>query len=862
MALDKRYDFKQVEANKYNTWKEKGYFLAGDITKQKFSVVIPPPNVTGKLHIGHSIDNTIQDITCRYKKAQGFDVLFLPGCDHAGIATQAKIDARLKSQGISRFDIGREEFLKKAFEWKEEYSEIIHNQWAKMGLMLDYSRERFTLDDGFQKAVYEVFKKLYEEGLIYRGERIVNYDPVMKTALSNIEVIYKEDDGEFFYFKYRFENDKNKYLTIATTRPETMFGDACIVVNPNDKRYLDLIGKNVINPANNDIIPVIADEYVDIKFGTGAMKCTPAHDPNDFLIGKKYDLKHPIIMNIDGTMTEECGSYAHMDRYDCRKLLVDNITKNGDLVKIEKMKHQVGHSERSDAVVEPLLSKQWFVKMKPLAEAVLKNQLTSKKTNFYPKNFEKVLIRWMSNCDDWCISRQLWWGHRIPVYYSKTTNNILVSYEKPKDIENWIQDEDVLDTWFSSALWPFATLGWPDKTKDFERYYPLDCMCTGYDIIFFWVARMYFQGLQFTKETPFKDVVIHGIVRDSQGRKMSKSLGNGIDPIDVIEKYGVDSLRYFLATSATPGQDMRYDEEKVQASNNYLNKIWNSARYILMNIPENYSKEEIKFKDLNLIDRNILSRLQEVIKKVTKSMDKYEYGIASSILYNFVYDDFCSNYIELTKVILNDENSDKNGTYFTLLYVLKAVLMMIYPFSPFITEEIYLNLPEHLDSIMLESYPKFTSKYIDKKAIFDVNNLNNAIDVCRNYKVTNKLAPNEKIKLSIYGEGFNLQLIPYLKRFAFASEINKTESSVENASCFILNGFSLYIEDNIDKEALLETLNKQMVLLNNELRRSEGLLNNSSFLSKAPKEKIVIEQDKFDKYKKQFEEIKNKISNL
>ena len=514
MALEKRYNHKEVEAGKYLNWKNKGYFTAGDKTKEKFSIVIPPPNVTGKLHIGHAIDTTIQDITCRYKKAKGFDVLYLPGCDHAGIATQAKIDAKLKAEGTNRYELGREKFLKVAFEWKKEYSEIIHQQWEKMGLMLDYTRERFTLDEGFNHAVYTVFKTLYDKGLIYRGERIVNYDPEMKTALSNVEIVYKEDKGNFFYFKYRLKEEPEKYLEIATTRPETMFGDTCVVVNPNDERYQKYIGKTVINPANNQEIPIIADEYVDIEFGTGAMKCTPAHDPNDFIIGKKNNMKMPIIMNVDGTMADGLGKYSKLDRFECRKILVNDIKEAGNLIKIEEIKHQVGHSERSDAVVEPLLSKQWFVKMKPIAEEVLRHLATDDKVNFVPKRFEKVLIRWMEDCEDWCISRQLWWGHRIPVYYSKTTEKLLISDKAPEDIENWYQDEDVFDTWFSSALWPFATLGWPLKTEDYDRYFPTNLLVTGYDIIFFWVARMYFQSLNFTNKAPFKDVLIHGLVRE------------------------------------------------------------------------------------------------------------------------------------------------------------------------------------------------------------------------------------------------------------------------------------------------------------------------------------------------------------
>lgn len=864
MALEKKYEFKKVEEGRYDIWKEKGYFTAGDTTKQKFSMVIPPPNVTGKLHIGHSIDNTIQDITCRYKKAKGYDVLFLPGVDHAGIATQAKVDAKLNSEGTNRFIIGREAFLKECFAWKEAYTDKIHEQWAKMGIMVDYTRERFTLDEGCSKAVNEVFVKLYNEGLIYQGERIVNYDPIMKTALSNIEVVYKEDDGEFYYFKYPFVDDKSKFLTIATTRPETMFGDVCVVVNPKDERYKDVIGKKVINPANGDELPIIGDEYVDISFGTGAMKCTPAHDPNDFIIGKKYNFPHPVIMNTDGTMTNECGKYANLTREECRKELLINIEKDGNLIKIEKIKHQVGHSERSGAVVEPILSKQWFIKMEPLAKRVLENQKTTNKVEFYPKRFEKVLKQWMSNCDDWCISRQLWWGHRIPVYYEKNTGKVVCSVVPPKDIENYVQDEDVLDTWFSSALWPFETLGWPENTSDFKRYYPLDCMVTGYDIIFFWVSRMIFQGLHFTDDIPFKDVIIHGLVRDSQGRKMSKSLGNGVDPIDVINKYGVDSLRYFLATTASPGQDMRYSEEKVKAANGYLNKIWNSARYILMNVPENFSlkEEDLNKKKLNLVDKFILTKLEEIIKKVTKAMDDYDYGIASNLLYNFVYDDFCSFYLEMSKVSLKDEANYNEGTYFTMIYALKAILMMIYPFSPFISEEIYLSLPEHKESIMLESYPIFDKKYVFKSSLSKVNLIRKAIESVREYKVNNSLAPNESLDLCVKTNLKIDSLFKYLERFSFARSLNRTSEDVEGSTSIILPELTIYIKDNIDKEELKNKLLKELDKINSEIKRSEGILNNTGFLDRAPAQKVQLEKEKYEKYKTLRQEIEEKLKKI
>lgn len=858
--LDKRYDFKKIEEGKVANWREKGYFLAGDTSKKPFSIIIPPPNVTGILHIGHATDNTFQDIICRYKKAKGFDVLYLPGVDHAGIATQAKVDAKLKADGIDRFQIGREKYLEEAFKWKNEKSGIIHAQWEKLGLMLDYTRERFTLDEGFQDAVFLVFKQLYDEGLIYRGERIVNYDPEMKTALSNIEIVYKEDKGHFYYFKYRFVDDKNNYLSIATTRPETMFGDTCIVVNPNDERYKNVIGKKVINPANNEEIPIIADEYVDINFGTGAMKCTPAHDPNDFIIGKKYNLAHPIIMNTDGTMTAECGKYAGLDRFECRERLLKDIESHDDLIKIEEITHQVGHSERSDAVVEPILSKQWFVKMKPLAERVLENQKTDHKVKFYPERFENVLTRWLSDIDDWCISRQLWWGHRIPVWYKKGSEELIVSKTCPGNADEWYQDEDVLDTWFSSALWPFATLGWPKETPDFKRYFPTSCLVTGYDIIFFWVSRMIFQSLHFTNQIPFNDVVIHGLVRDPKGKKMSKSAGNGVDPIAIIDQYGCDSLRYYLATTAAPGLDIKYNEEKIASSNAYLNKIWNSARYVLMNIPNDFdANTKIEFNDLNELDKFIFVRLNETIAKVTSAMDKYEFGIACSNLYSFVYDDFCDFYLEMSKVSLSIEAYNKNSTYYTLITILKNILLMIYPFAPFISEEIYLSLPNHKDSIMLETYPE-----VNKSVSFDISNIlfvKETIEKIRAYKVNNELKPNEKIKLFIKTSKNIDSLIPYIQRFTFASSITLTSKEVSGSS-IIIDGGILYIQDDVSKEEKLATLNKQLESVLKDIDRSEHLLNNPNFLNKANPNKVKEEQEKYKKYLEQRKLIEEKIKNI
>ncbi len=690
--LDKHYDPKLVEEGKYENWKSKGYFTAGDKSKEAFSLVIPPPNVTGKLHLGHVMDTIPDDIIVRYKKMQGYDVLWVPGMDHAGIATQAKVEAKLREQGISRYDLGREGFLEKAWEWKGEYGDAIHKQWAKIGLSVDYTRERFTLDEGLSAAVRHVFVTLYKEGLIYQGERIINWDPVLRTALSNIEVIHQDDEGEFYYFIYDVIGTDRKII-VATTRPETMWGDTAVFVNPKDPRYADLIGKKVINPCDHKELPLMGDPYVDMTFGTGAMKCTPAHDPNDFNLAKKYGF--PFIRVLDDTahLLPIAGEFAGMDRYEARKALVERIKKEGHLDHIEKFTHSVGHSERSGVVVEPMLSKQWFVKMKPLADRVLAQQKSKDKVEFLPKRFENVLIRWMSEVEDWCISRQLWWGHRIPAYYDKETGEVLVSEEAP-DMSKYTQDEDVLDTWFSSALWPFATLGWPEKTPDFERYFPTSVLNTGYDIIFFWVSRMVFQSEHFTDKIPFKTVVIHGLIRDELGRKMSKSLGNGIDPIDVIEKYGVDALRYFITTNSTPGQDMRYSDEKLQAAENYLNKIWNATRYVEMTLGEDYVPTPIDPKTLGVLEKFILTRLNKTIKKVEAKMDAYQFGAASSILYDFVYDDFCSYYLEMSKVGLLDE-AKKEAVKATLYHVIKSIILLIYPYCPFVGEELYLSLPGH-----------------------------------------------------------------------------------------------------------------------------------------------------------------------
>ena len=870
-TLNQKYDHKLVESNKYQSWLENDLFQSGDKSKPPFSIVIPPPNVTGKLHLGHAWDSTLQDLLIRYKRLKGFDALWLPGMDHAGIATQAKVEQKLREQKISRYDLGREEFLKVAWSWKEEYATHIRSQWAKLGLALDYSRERFTLDDGLSNAVKEVFIKLYNEGLIYRGERIINWDPVQKTALSNIEVIYEETNSKMYYFKYLLVDSKNEFLTVATTRPETMFGDVCVVVNPSDPRYKGLIGKNVINPSNNQIIPIISDEYVDIEFGTGAMKCTPAHDLNDFNIGQKYKLEMPICMNPDGSMNELAHKYKTMDRFACRKQLVDDLTKTNLVVKIEDHVNQVGYSERSRAVVEPYLSKQWFVKMKPLAEAALKQQTGNDKVDFVPARFEKIFTNWLEGIEDWCISRQLWWGHRIPAYYHKVSGEVYVGKNAPLDIENYLQDDDVLDTWFSSALWPFSTLGWPNASADFDRYYPTDVLVTGYDIIFFWVSRMIFQGLKFTNQIPFKTTLIHGLIRDSQGRKMSKSLGNGVDPMDVIEQFGADALRFFLTTNSAPGLDLRYFHEKVEASWNFINKIWNASRFVMMNIGEDFKPVKYKNSDLNDIDRWILSRLSKTISDVESNMDKFEFVVAGSYLYNFIYDDYCSWYIEMTKVSLNGDNEqEKNLTKTVLFEALEAILKMIHPFMPFVSDEIYQTLHNSKVKFLIKaSWPQFNNVNNDVETY--VASLIETIKLVRNYKSDNNLAPNAKINLII---GVNDRALnsfvernkEYLLRFGFLNNL-KLVTSIDKkiaGQFYTLNNLEVLIptEGSINIADEIKRISLQIETIEKEIARAEGMLKNPGFVNKAPANKIEEEQKKLSEFRNSLKANQEKLNKL
>ena len=869
--LEPKYNHHKVEEGKYRHWIDKKYFEAGDTSKKPYSIVIPPPNVTGKLHLGHAWDTTLQDMIIRYKRMQGYDALWLPGMDHAGIATQAKVEARMREEGISRYDLGRDGFLEKAWSWKEEYASIIRAQWEKLGLSLDYSKERFTLDDGLSEAVKEVFVKLYNEGLIYQGKRIINWDPVQRTALSNIEVIHKEIEGAMYYFKYQIV-DSDEQLIIATTRPETMFADQAIFVHPDDERYTHLVGKKAINPANGEALPIMADSYIDISFGTAVMKCTPAHDPNDFALAKKYNLEMPICMNDDGTMNELAHKYAGMDRFACREALVADFKAAGVVDHIEKHMHQVGHSERSNAIVEPYLSKQWFVKMEPLAKAALENQLKDSKVNFVPERFEKTFNQWMENIEDWCISRQLWWGHQVPAWYHKETGEVYVGKNPPADLENWKQDEDVLDTWFSSALWPFSTLGWPNTDSElFKRYFPTNTLVTGYDIIFFWVSRMIFQSLHFTEERPFEHVLIHGLIRDEQGRKMSKSLGNGVDPMDVIDEYGADTLRFFLTTNSAPGMDLRYIPEKLEASWNFINKTWNSARFVLMNIDDEMKFEELSFDNLNLCDKWILNRLNEVIREVDINMDKFEFVNVGSELYKFIWDDFCSWYIELTKVHLNSTNdTEKQASLNTLVYVLNAIVKMLHPFMPFVTEEIFQAIPHLEESICIAIWPEvndhFTDESINDQFTYLIDIVKGIREIRTQYTIKNAIEVPYVINTKNDDlEGLLNKCLPYIKKLcnAVCSGYNLNAAG-EVANITIKGGNSLLVElgDYIDKDAEKEKLANQLKKLEGEIKRCQNMLANEKFTSKAPKEKVELERNKLADYQSKYDAVKEKLEQM
>lgn len=841
--LDKKYNHTEVEKGKYETWKTKHYFESDSkSSKEPFCIVIPPPNVTGKLHIGHAWDVTIQDIIIRYKRMQGYDCLWLPGMDHAGIATQSKVDKRLRDQGIKPREMSREDWLKQAWAWKDEYAETIHEQWAKMGISVDYSKERFTLDEGLNRAVNEVFIRLYNKGLIYRGERIINWDPEQMTALSTEEVIYKEDKGAFYHIKYFIEGTDD-YLDIATTRPETLFGDTAVAVNPKDKRYKHLIGKNVILPVVNKLIPIVGDEHADPEFGTGVVKITPAHDPNDFEVGNRHNLERIVVMNPDATMNENAGKYKGLTREECREQLVKDLEKDNLLIRIEPMVHSVGHSERSNAVVEPYLSKQWFVKMRPLADRVLENQKNKDtKVNFVPPRYEKTMNHWMEITYDWCISRQLWWGHRIPAWYKG--DEIKVQVECPG--KGWVQDPDVLDTWFSSALWPFSTLGWPDKTDLLERYFPNNVLVTAYDIIPFWVNRMTFQGLEFMNERPFKDCLIHGLIRDKEGRKMSKSLGNGVDPMDVIDEYGCDALRYFLTTNSAPGMDLRYDEDKVKSSWNFINKLWNASRFVLMNI-EDLKKRTINEDELTLYDKWILTKKNQLIKNVIKNMDKYEFHNVGNELYSFIWEDFCDWYIELTKSNMTET------TKTVLLDTLTDILKLLHPFMPYVTEEIYQKLPiKDAESIMISSYPTYNKKDIYKEESEELESILEDIVAVRNLKASNKITKEALVNFECKNE----KLIPIYASQLKITEDNLTSDDPDNMVSCNYKSQNITItyffeEAHVDEKAIEEEINK----LKSSIERREKLLSNENYVNKAPANIVELDRKKLAEEKEKLEKL-------
>jgi valyl-tRNA synthetase len=872
-TLPTKYDPKSVERDRYQWWLEGKYFEAkGESEKEPYTIVIPPPNVTGKLHLGHAWDTTLQDILTRVKRMQGYDVLWLPGMDHAGIATQAKVEAKLREEGVTRYDLGREKFLEKAWEWKEEYASHIRQQWAKLGLGLDYTRERFTLDEGLSDAVREVFVTLYKKGLIYRGEYIINWDPATRTALSDIEVIYKDVQGAFYHMRYPL-SDGSGYIEIATTRPETMLGDTAIAVHPEDERYKHLIGKTAILPIVGREIPVVGDDYVDMEFGSGAVKITPAHDPNDFEIGNRHNLPRILVMNEDGTMNENAGKYNGMDRFECRKQIVKDLEEQGVLIKIEEHMHSVGHSERSGAVVEPYLSTQWFVKMQPLAEKAIALQQQEEKVNFVPERFEKTYLHWMENIRDWCISRQLWWGHRIPAWYHKETGEVYVDTNPPADIENWEQDPDVLDTWFSSALWPFSTLGWPNKdAEDFKRYYPTNVLVTGYDIIFFWVSRMIFQGLEFTGQRPFQDVLIHGLVRDAQGRKMSKSLGNGVDPMDVIDQYGADSLRYFLSTGSAPGQDLRFSIEKVESTWNFVNKIWNASRFALMNMGGMTYEELDLSGEKSVADKWILTRLNETIESVTKNIEKYEFGEVGRALYNFIWDDLCDWYIEMAKLPLYGEDEEaKKTTRSVLAYVLDNTMRLLHPFMPFVTEEIWQHLPHQGDSITVASWPTAREEFMYTEAADEMRLLVEIIRSVRNIRAEVNTPLSKKIQLYLKAKDETIlakleKNRSYIERFCNPSDlvIATDVKAPEKCMTAVVTGAELFLplEGLINLDEEISRLKKELDKLNAEVERVQKKLSNEGFVKKAPAKVIEEERAKERDYLEKRETVRQRLEEL
>ena len=872
--LSTKYNPQAIEAGKYEEWLERGVFKPSeDPEAEPYSIVIPPPNVTGKLHLGHAWDVTLQDMIIRQKRMQGFDTLWLPGMDHAGIATQAKVEEKLRGQGLSRYDLGREKFLEQTWAWKEEYAGHIRQQWAKMGISVDYSRERFTLDEGLSEAVKKVFVTLYEKDLLYRGEYIINWDPAAKTSLSDIEVIHKDVEGAFYHMKYPLA-DGSGYLEVATTRPETLLGDTAVAVHPDDERYQSLIGKKVILPLVNREIPVIADEYVEQDFGTGVVKITPAHDPNDFEVGNRHNLPRINVMNDDATMNELAGKYQGMDRFAARKAVVADLDAAGLLIKIDQHLHSVGHSERTGVVVEPRLSTQWFVRMGPLAEQAIAAQKAQGENtvNFYPPRFNDAYIRWMENIHDWVVSRQLWWGHQIPAWYHNETGEVYVGMEAPADSQNWTQDPDVLDTWFSSALWPFSTMGWPDEASaDFKRYFPNNTLVTGYDILTFWVSRMMFQSLEFTGRRPFQNVLIHGLIRDAEGRKMSKSLGNGVDPMDVIEQYGVDSLRWFLANGSAPGQDVRFSTDKMDAAWNFINKIWNASRYVLMNVGDLTLDNLSIGQDLTLADRWILARLQTTIADVTRLFERFEFGEAGRILYSFIWDDYCDWYIEMTKEQLQDKEAANTTTKSILVYVLDQFLRLLHPIMPFVTEEIWQQIGGQDKSIVVAAYPRVMEAYQDSQVEAQMAQLMELIRAVRTIRNEMNTPLSKPVDLYIKVQDAAGQALleanqAYIKRFCNPAQlvISQAPEHPEEVVTQVLSFAEILmpLKGLIKLEDELARLEGEQAKLEKEVARIDGKLSNEKFVSRAPEHVVAEERNKRQGYLSQLETVKERIQQV
>ncbi|HOQ07048.1 MAG TPA: valine--tRNA ligase [Clostridiales bacterium] len=874
--LAKKYDPSQVEDRLYREWMEKGYFHAEpDESKTPFTIVIPPPNITGQLHMGHALDNTLQDILIRWRRMQGYCALWLPGTDHASIATEAKIVETMAKEGLKKEDIGREKFLERAWEWKRVYGGRIVEQLKKLGSSCDWDRERFTMDEGLSKAVLEVFVRLYEKGLIYRGDRIINWCPKCCTSISDAEVEYEEKEGSFWHIKYPIK-DSDEFVTVATTRPETMLGDTAVAVNPEDERYRDLIGKTVVLPLMDREIPIIADSYVDKEFGTGVVKITPAHDPNDFEVGQRHGLQQIRVMDDKAVMNENAGRYAGLDRYEARKKIVEDLKELGLLVKIEGHKHNVGTCYRCGTVIEPILSRQWFVKMKPLAEPAIE-VVKNGTVKFVPERFSKIYFNWMENIQDWCISRQLWWGHRIPAYYCQGCGEMTVAREQPDTCPicgspNLEQDPDTLDTWFSSALWPFSTLGWPEKTRDLGYFYPTDVLVTGYDIIFFWVARMIFSALEHTGREPFKYVFIHGIVRDAQGRKMSKSLGNGIDPLEVIEQYGTDALRFALTTGNSPGNDLRFSSEKVEAGRNFANKIWNAARFVLMNFDENVDFSRVDRSKFTTADKWILSRANTLAKEVTENLENFELGIALQKIYEFIWEEFCDWYIELVKPRLFDrDDPTRLEAQWVLNHVLGISMKLLHPYMPFVTEEIYRHLINEDESIMISAWPVYDESMAFTKDEKDMELVMDSIKAVRNIKAEMNVPPAKKIKIIfVAGEserGILKDGTKFIERLAGASEIliQADRTGVpDNAVTAVVPGTEIFVplEDLVDIAKELERLEKEKENLEKELERVNGKLSNEGFVSKAPAKVVEEERAKKAKYSEMYEKVLARIANL